>query len=76
MKSFIMNVPVAPPKVMTGNRQLTRGAFIINDFLRNPHFNITTNHNAALHFKLVQKLVAGQNFHRINFPANWHMKLL
>ena len=37
-KSFIMNVPVAPPKVMTGNRQLTRGAFIRNDFLRNPHF--------------------------------------
>ena len=33
-----MNVPVAPPKVMTGNRQLTRGAFIRNDFLRNPHF--------------------------------------
>ena len=26
------------PKVMTGNGQLTRGAFIINDFLRNPHF--------------------------------------
>ena len=31
------------PKVMTGNGQLTRGAFIINDFLRNPHFsNITS----------------------------------
>ena len=28
------------PKVMTGNEQLTRGAFIINDFLRNPHFSI------------------------------------
>ena len=23
---------------MTGNGQLTRGAFIMNDFLRNPHF--------------------------------------
>jgi hypothetical protein len=28
------------PKVMTGNGQLTRGAFIINYFLRNPHFRI------------------------------------
>ena len=37
-----MNVPVAPPKVMTGNRQLTRGAFIRNDFLRNPHFRKKT----------------------------------
>ena len=27
------------PKQMTVNGQLTRGAFIINDFLRNPHFN-------------------------------------
>ena len=27
------------PEVMTGNGQLTRGAFIINDFLRNPHFS-------------------------------------
>ena len=26
------------PKVMTGNGQLTRGPFMINDFLRNPHF--------------------------------------
>ena len=26
------------PKRMTGNGQLTRGAFIINDFLRNPDF--------------------------------------
>ena len=26
------------PKVMTGNGQLTRGAFMINDFLRNLHF--------------------------------------
>ena len=25
-------------KVMTGDGQLTRGAFIINDFLRNPHY--------------------------------------
>ena len=24
---------------MTGNGQLKRGAFIINDFLRNPHFS-------------------------------------
>ena len=24
---------------MTGNGQLTRGALIINDFLRNPHFS-------------------------------------
>ena len=28
------------PKVMTGNGQLKRGAFIINDFLRNPHFKV------------------------------------
>ena len=28
------------PKVMTGNGQLTCGAFIINDFLRNPHLII------------------------------------
>ena len=27
------------PKWMNGNGQLTRGAFIINDFLRNPHFS-------------------------------------
>ena len=27
------------PKRMTVNGQLTRGAFIINDFLRNPHFD-------------------------------------
>ena len=55
-KSFIMNVPLVScpfpvltfrwvcccthPKVMTGNGQLTRGAFIINDFLRNPHFSL------------------------------------
>ena len=26
------------PKVMTGNGQLTRGALIVNDFLRNSHF--------------------------------------
>ena len=26
------------PKWMSGNGQLTKGAFIINDFLRNPHF--------------------------------------
>ena len=26
------------PNVMTGNGQLKRGAFIINDFLRNPYF--------------------------------------
>ena len=26
------------PKRMTGNGQLTRGAFRINDLLRNPHF--------------------------------------
>ena len=51
-KSFIMNAPLVScplpvitfgcctyPKVMTGNGQLTRGAFIINDFLRNPHFS-------------------------------------
>jgi hypothetical protein len=54
-KLFIMNsplvscpFPVIPfgwmqqlthPKVMTGNGQLTRGTFIINDFLRNPHFS-------------------------------------
>ena len=53
-KSFIMNAPLVScpfpvitfgwvqqqthPKVMTGNGQLTRGAFIINDFFRNPHF--------------------------------------
>ena len=30
------------PKVTTG--QLTRGAFIINDFLRNPHFNHIPNY--------------------------------
>ena len=28
------------PKVMTGNGQLTRGAFMMNDFLRNPHFSV------------------------------------
>ena len=28
------------PKVMAGNGQLKKGAFIINDFLRNPHFRI------------------------------------
>ena len=34
-------VPLPPyPKMMTGDGQLTRGAFIINDFLRNPHFSI------------------------------------
>ena len=54
-KSFIMNAPLVRcpfqvitirwvqqqthPKVMTGNGQLTRGAFIINDFLRNLHFS-------------------------------------
>ena len=54
-KSFIMNAPLAScpfpvitfgwvqqqthPKVMTGNGQLTRGAFIINEFLKNPHFS-------------------------------------
>ena len=31
--------PTQVPKVMTGNGQLTRDAFMINDFLRNPHFN-------------------------------------
>ena len=30
------------PKEMTGNGQLTRGAFMINDFLRNPHFSNET----------------------------------
>ena len=29
------------PKVMTANGQLTRGTFIINDFLWNPHFKGT-----------------------------------
>ena len=54
-KSFIINAPLVScpfpvitfglvqqqthPKVMTGNGQLTRGAFIINDFVRNPHFS-------------------------------------
>ena len=28
---------------MTGNGQLTRGAFIINDFLRNPHFSLSND---------------------------------
>ena len=53
-KSFIMNAllvsypfPVirfgwvcccTHPQGMTGNGQLTRGTFMINDFLRNPHF--------------------------------------
>ena len=54
-KSFIMNAPLIGcpfpfirfgwvfccihPQRMTGNEQLTRGAFIINDCLRNPHFS-------------------------------------
>ena len=54
-KSFIMNEPLVScpfpvinfwwvcccthPKVTTENGQMTRGAFIINDFLRNPHFS-------------------------------------
>ena len=53
-KSFILNAPLVScpfpvirfgwvcccthPKRMTGNGQLTRGAFGINDLLRNPHF--------------------------------------
>ena len=32
------------PKVITGNGQLTKGAFIINDFLRNPHFMQAQKH--------------------------------
>ena len=32
--------PTQRPKVMAGNGQLTRGAFIINDFLKNPHFSM------------------------------------
>ena len=53
-KSFIMNAPLVScfqvilfwrvcccthPKRITGNGHLTRGAFIINDLLRNPHFS-------------------------------------
>ena len=37
-KSFILKNARVHPKRMTGNGQLTRGAFIINDSLRNPHF--------------------------------------
>ena len=59
-KSFIMNAPLVScpfpvirfgwvcccthPKRMTGNGQLTRCAFRINDLLRNPHF-CTKNFN-------------------------------
>jgi hypothetical protein len=41
-KSFMINVGrcYTYPNVMTGNGQLTRGAFIKNDFLRNPHFKL------------------------------------
>ena len=38
-KSFIMNAPANPPNSDDRYAQLTRGAFIINDFLQNPHFS-------------------------------------
>ena len=44
-------------KVMTGNGQLTRDAFIINDFLRNSHFNWISFFSVKLELVLFYALV-------------------
>ena len=66
------------PKVMTGNGQLTRDAFIIiNDFLRNPHFwsilGLSTHSRAWKHKKV---LLAMTNWHDLHIKRIKYWKKL
>ena len=44
---FWMGAIANPPKNEDIYAQLTRGAFLINDFLQNPHFNLFSAKNKA-----------------------------
>ena len=70
------------PIVMSGNGQLTRGAFIIYHFLRNPHFSLETSDQSyryfnfkiksnmmALHFVNVRNTLKLMKLNRIDLKS-------